>query len=189
MFTKVTSHESSFMFATNPPTPQPNLRHLANRIIVSGEPSAIPSVCGANCSCIATFDGPYFVCNASTANATFSLQQDPPGPPFIYNGSYKPVPYFGYNDSVTYDDFIASYLFTSLSPTAMGGDDILIATQQNLTCLPYRAQYILNNRYNNSIQNLSVSATALQPLVFDLDVVSGLIIQNLTLAYISYQRI
>lgn len=130
---------------------------------MNGEFSVIPTPCGANCSYTTTFDGPYFLCNTSFAN-TSSINNLVA----IYNG--------------TYDANTATFYTTSWSPTAMS-DESLIATQQNLTCLSYKARYILDNEYQNSVQSLKVSAVALQPLassLFELFSRNYGVVQNLT---------
>lgn len=118
--------------------------------MVNGEPSVIPSFCGANCSYTITLDGPYFVCNASVLNATLYNGNTPLT---IYDATYAPG-----------SDITPSFQAKLWSPTAIS-NYMLIATQQNLTCLPYRAEYVLSNIYENSVPNLTLSTKSIQPLV------------------------
>lgn len=127
-----------------------------------------PSPCGANCSYSTTFDGPYFICNTSTANSTFSNRS-------FFNQWPSPI----YNESSSFsasENFADSsknlsnsaFLVTNWSPVALnvnGSMNLLLATQHNLTCMPYRAQYALLNRYENFVQNMEITTTSLQHIV------------------------
>lgn len=167
--------------------------------MVNGEAFPIPSPCGANCSYTTTFYGPYFVCNTSTANETFtggaaigysfgnntSASIGHSFPNVIYNGasSINEINEFAFQSSSTGPSFQT----TLWSPLASGSDELsLIATKQNMTCLPYRAQYALSNRYENGIQSTKISASPLRPLVsMDLEIQALLLVSNVSDANIS----
>jgi len=46
---------------------------MANKVMMNGVPESMSSPCGANCSYITTFDGPYFQCNSTSENITQSV--------------------------------------------------------------------------------------------------------------------
>jgi hypothetical protein len=66
-------------------------------------------------------------------------------------------------------DFDNSFESSALSLIAVSYDDTgasrALINQYNLSCVPWRATYTLHNKYENYIQNLTVSTNPLGPLV------------------------
>lgn len=119
-----------------------------------------------NCSYETLFDGPHFVCNTSNTNVT----SDPgflrlPGGITIYNGTYL-IPGSPEDSAQWTYNYSSVYLATLWSPTAISANlKSCIITQRYTRCFPYVAQYTLSNKYQNGVQNLTVSTVPKQPIV------------------------
>jgi hypothetical protein len=61
-----------------------------------------------------------------------------------------------------------SFVTSTLTPIALSaatfGGTLIIATQYNLSCVPWRATYTMLNTYENNIQHTTVSTTPVEPL-------------------------
>jgi len=78
-------------------------------------------------------------------------------PTAVYNGTYfHPLD----NDPSSQFYFYASS-WSPIATSKKAGVGTLIATQQNLTCVPHRTQYVLHNSYQNNIQNTNLSTPTL----------------------------
>lgn len=129
----------------------------------------MPSPCGANCSYVVEFEGPYFECNHTTADIPYHA---PSQAIVMYNGTwYDPRSAFEnlslYNGTFT----SANFTSTTFAPLKTNGEGFLatgstvLVRQDTLVCVPGRASFNVNYTYVNNIQTRTVSTKPIEPLV------------------------
>ncbi|KAG0651198.1 hypothetical protein D0Z07_2001 [Hyphodiscus hymeniophilus] len=138
------------------------LLRLAFPVLVQGDAFAMQSPCGVNCSYVTEFEGPWFECVNSTTSffnqsgvfpiyeGTWDDPQIPSQSRSFYNGTFSN----------------ANFNSSTLAPIAYNNDNqtVLIA-QTNLSCLPARARFTVNNTWTNNVLQRRVSTEMISRLV------------------------
>ena len=130
----------------------------------------MPSPCGVNCSYVVEFEGPYLDCTNTTTNFVYNVTSE-----FIkiYNGTWSDprsasLVQSSYNGTYTISYFNSS-TFTPLAANVDAFTDNLngsiLMRQDNLLCIPGRANYTVNNTYENNIQQRTTEVVPISPLV------------------------
>jgi hypothetical protein len=139
------------------------LLHLGSQVMTDGAPNVLPSPCGVNCSYELAFEGPYVQCtNASSytyLNMTdFSFQ--------IYTGTFGALSNTSCYRNVYRKSGIMYFNTTTLIPLEFDTYTLsLLVEVNNLSCVPFRANYSITNTYENNIQKTKVTTIPIEPLV------------------------
>ena len=116
------------------------------------------------------FDGPFLDCSHTTTNLTID------GPTFeflIYNATWEdphstPDAQTGYNGTFTISRFTSS-VYTPLSANAdaffNSPNGTVTMQQDKLSCIPGRANFIVNNTYSDNIEARTITANPIDPLI------------------------
>ncbi|RDW70353.1 hypothetical protein BP5796_08750 [Coleophoma crateriformis] len=137
-------------------TPAP-LVELATQIMIAGEQLAMPSLCGANCSYIMEFEGPYLDCTETITNKFTTVNMSASDTFPVYSANLMTADKTNFTATTSFPVAANANI-----ANAMGGT--LYSEEHNLTCSPWRAKYVLNNTYENNIQNMQLSTEKIAPL-------------------------
>lgn len=120
------------------------------------------SPCGVNCSYVMEFEGPWLEC-ANSSTTFFNESGDFP----IYEGSWNDPRTASVTQSLYNGTFsIANFNSSTLTPVAYNNANQSVLIQQtNLSCLPARAKFTVNNTWTNNVQQREVSSETISRLV------------------------
>jgi len=129
------------------------------------------SPCGANCSYVMEFEGPWVEC--TNATETFFINDTLSRIP-IYSGQWlaPPVAYPGfrpkYNGTYTLANFSSTTLVPLMANRAIfegEANSSLFVQQNTIICSPGRASFRVNNTYHNNLYRRSVTVKPIDKLI------------------------
>ncbi|CZR55289.1 uncharacterized protein PAC_05176 [Phialocephala subalpina] len=148
------------------------INRLARQVLVAGEALTMPSPCGANCSYVVEFEGPYVECTNSSQTAVVvnsdglqiytgdwispasaQLAQS------LYNGTYT-LAHLNTTTLTPISVNVLKSLPNSTTPTTY-----VTVQQDNTICSPGRAKYTLNHTYVNNVHSRNVTMEPVDRLI------------------------
>lgn len=154
------------------PQQKPSLQQLAVNTMIDGDLKAMISPCGANCSYVLRFDGPYLSCTNSSQNLSLPLPTTTNGgsnvtlPP-VFTASWT-IPS---NESSSQNALATGHLdFVVLHAGYASLDGAnstmpLNYTENTISCYPRRAEYELHQTFQNGGQISNVTVGPVYDLV------------------------
>jgi hypothetical protein len=134
--------------------------------MINGAPNVLPSPCKVNCSYELTFEGPYVQCVNSSLNtylngSDFSFQ--------IYTGTFGGLGTTSCYGIVCQKSGITHFNTITLVPleldTNANQTQSLLVEVNNLSCMPFRANYYVTNTYENNLRKTKVETVPIEPLI------------------------
>ena len=168
----------------------PTVQYLVERTLINNEIWTMPSPCGANCSYILKFTGPYLQCTNSNKNSTLYSNSIEGALSelstffTVYNGSWVYPPDVTLANTPNTFANVSAYLnITSATANTLGVEVIssdrgfedrnyrLNITQNNLVCIPSRAEYEVHIVYEDNVVTLkpSIGVDSVYPLTDVMD--------------------
>ncbi|CZR62770.1 uncharacterized protein PAC_12667 [Phialocephala subalpina] len=168
----------------------PTIQYLVERTLINNEIWTMPSPCGANCSYALKFTGPYLQCTNSNrdstlySNSTEEALAEPSAFFTVYNGSWVyPLDVTLADTPNTFANVSAYLNITSATANTLGVEVVssdrdfedrnyrLNITQNNLVCIPSRAEYEVHIVYEDNIVTLkpSIGVESVYPLTDVMD--------------------
>ncbi|KAI9788801.1 MAG: hypothetical protein M1816_006582 [Peltula sp. TS41687] len=135
--------------------------------MTTGEYVSMPSPCGSNCSYTVQFEGPYLECNISSSTSIHNLDPYPTDQTQNLEIHHKesPVIYDRTSWQVNGLWTLEGLEITAYEEEGLAVDRDVNMTFYNMSCIPSRAQYTLNNSYKNNNQRVTYSARPLGKLI------------------------
>ena len=152
-------------------------------MLIAGDSFAMPSPCGVNCSYVMEFEGPYFECNDTSTDTTF---YDAAEYFTIYSGQWSSPPSAALIQSLYNGTYTLAYFnSTTLTPVAVDNaasgnqstNSSVSIQEDNVICLPGRANFTVNNTWENNVLSRTVSSTPIDRLInLDLQTHQGVVV-------------
>jgi hypothetical protein len=160
------SGDPSMSFPSNP-----SLQRLAQRTMLNGVMGNLPSPCGANCSYTLQFQGPYLQCSSQTRNRTllYNADNEAETNTTVYSSVWTNTALLWLPSAEQNAPETSARLnFTTLRANTLAYKSTtfkLNVTQNELSCVPSRAEYEVQSVYKNSVQHIQISTNAVHPLM------------------------
>lgn len=158
------------------------ITRVARQVLLSDDSLKFPSPCGVNCSYIMEFEGPWVQCTTASNNITASTFDGDTNrgnfnaytgrwlsPPTARNARTAQTQYNGtytlarFNTS-TYTPISVEYTVPTVGGTGSPNASVILQ-QDNSTCMPGRAKFVVNNTYTDNVQLVTYTAQPINPLI------------------------